>query len=798
MASRLRCAARSCSCARPWLFSRGALVSSSLSGWRRCAFESSRKNTQSRELSSAFESAEAQWRFQVEKELAQTGAPSSRSTSVDGICLRPAYGDAASAESGQWPGVPPYRRGPHASMYASRPWTIRQYAGFGTAEESNAFFKRALQGGQKGLSVAFDLATHRGYDSDHPRVQGDVGMAGVAVDVVDDMKRLFDGIKLDEVSVSMTMNGAVLPVLAFFIVAAEESGVARSKLSGTVQNDILKEFMVRNTFIYPPEPSLRITGDIMAFCTREMPKFNTISISGYHMQEAGADPCLELAFTLADGLEYIRVARSAGLTVDQCAPRLSFFFGIGMDFYVEIAKLRAARELWYTLLKEKYGSEINNPKSYVLRTHCQTSGYSLTEKEPYNNAVRTTIEAMAAVFGGTQSLHTNALDEAIALPSEFAARLARNTQLILQEETGICAVADPFGGSYMMEALTSELMLKARSVIDQVERAGGMAKCVADGWPKQRIEDAAARKQARIDSGQHVIVGVNKFIAEQQSAQSSGNGGQGGDERIDVRSLDSVGIRQTQLDQLKRVKFSRNAEAAQRALQLIVQAAKFRNGVDSVKEGESDAASKNLLDCCVVAARARCTLGEISSALESVYGRYQPQVSVATGVYRDNFTGEEPGASSEFREAVRAVQTFSELAGRRPRILIAKVGQDGHDRGAKVVASGFADLGFDVDVGPLFQTPAEVVKMAVEADVHVIGVSSLAAGHRTLVPAVMEELERAEAQDILVIVGGVVPSSDHEFLRKLGVPLVFGPNTRLPYAVVELIRVLSERLRLST
>ena len=645
------------------------------------------------------------------------------------------------------PGMSPYIRGPQATMYAGRRWTIRQYAGFSTAEASNAFYRKSLAAGGQGISVAFDLATHRGYDSDHPRVSGDVGKAGVAVDSVEDMKILFDGIPLDQVSVSMTMNGAVLPVLAGYIVAAEEQGVAQSALSGTIQNDILKEFMVRNTYIYPPTPSMRIIGDIIAYCSSNLPKFNTISISGYHMQEAGANTALELAYTLADGKEYIQTAIAAGLKIDDFAPRLSFFWGIGMNFYMEIAKMRAARLLWAEIV-EAFGP--TNPKSGMLRTHCQTSGWSLTEQDPYNNIVRTTIEAMAAVFGGTQSLHTNALDEAIALPSDFAARIARNTQLVLQEETGIGQVVDPWGGSYMMESLTHDMAAKARELIAEIDELGGMAKAIESGVPKLRIEEAAAKKQARIDRGEDVIVGVNKFQIDEQDA-------------VDILEIDNDQVRDAQLARLDDVRAARDEEACTLALQALTAAASSGEG--------------NLLELSVNATRCRATVGEISDALESVYGRFVANAQTVSGVY-----GAAYAEDADWEGISMDIDAFVEKHGRRPRMLVAKMGQDGHDRGAKVVATAFADVGFDVDLSPMFATPEEVARQAIENDVHVVGASSLAAGHKTLVPQLIDALRAQGADEVIVIAGGVIPQQDYAFLEEKGVSLIFGPGTPIPEA----------------
>jgi methylmalonyl-CoA mutase len=645
------------------------------------------------------------------------------------------------------PGMSPYIRGPQATMYAGRRWTIRQYAGFSTAEASNAFYRKSLAAGGQGISVAFDLATHRGYDSDHARVSGDVGKAGVAVDSVEDMKVLFDGIPLDQVSVSMTMNGAVLPVLAGYIVAAEEQGVSQADLSGTIQNDILKEFMVRNTYIYPPAPSMRIIGDIIAYCSANLPKFNTISISGYHMQEAGANAALELAYTLADGKEYIKTAIAAGLKIDDFAPRLSFFWGIGMNFYMEIAKMRAARLLWSEIVAT-FNPE--NPKSGMLRTHCQTSGWSLTEQDPYNNIVRTTIEAMAAVFGGTQSLHTNALDEAIALPSDFAARIARNTQLILQEETGIGQVVDPWGGSYMMEQLTHDMAEKARELMREIDELGGMAKAIESGLPKLRIEEAAAKKQARIDRGEDVIVGVNKFQIAEQDA-------------VDILEIDNEQVRESQLARLASIRASRNEDSVTAALKALSAAAESGSG--------------NLLALAIEATRSRATVGEISDALEVVYGRFVAHAQTVSGVY-----GAAYAEDANWEGISMDIDAFVERHGRRPRMLVAKMGQDGHDRGAKVVATAFADVGFDVDLSPMFSTPEEVARQAIENDVHVVGASSLAAGHKTLVPQLIEALKAEGADDIIVIAGGVIPQQDYAFLEERGVALIFGPGTPIPDA----------------
>ena len=654
------------------------------------------------------------------------------------------------------PGMSPYIRGPQATMYAGRPWTIRQYAGFSTAEESNAFYRKALAAGGQGVSVAFDLATHRGYDSDHPRVSGDVGKAGVAIDSVEDMKILFDGIPLDKVSVSMTMNGAVLPVLAGYIVAAEEQGVSPEQLAGTIQNDILKEFMVRNTYIYPPAPSMRIIGDIIAFCSENMPKFNTISISGYHIQEAGANAALELAYTLADGKEYIRTAIAAGLDIDAFAPRLSFFWGIGMNFYMEIAKLRAARLLWAKIVAE---FNPKNPKSSMLRTHSQTSGWSLTEQDPYNNVVRTTIEAMAAVFGGTQSLHTNALDEAIALPTEFSARIARNTQLIIQEETGITKVVDPWGGSYFMENLTQNIADKAWELIEEVEAAGGMAKAIETGMPKLRIEEAAAKKQARIDRGEDVIVGVNKYRTDK-------------DEEVEVLSIDDQAVREAQVKRLQTIRASRDEAAVQKTLNALQACAAGGEG--------------NLLGLAVEATRLRATVGEISEALEREYGRFNATAQTVSGVYGAAFDEDD-----DWKMISKDIEQFVTDFGRRPRMLVCKMGQDGHDRGAKVVATAFADVGFDVDLSPMFSTPEEVAKQAIENDVHVVGASSLAAGHKTLIPALVQALKAQGADDIIVIAGGVIPKQDYQALYDAGVKCIFGPGTPIPVsarAVLDAVR----------
>ncbi|MBP6229849.1 MAG: methylmalonyl-CoA mutase [Pseudomonadales bacterium] len=692
----------------------------------------------------------ADWEKLVSTQLGGAGSDTLRRETPEGISLKPLYtaADTASlAHADTMPGFEPFVRGPQATMYVGRPWTIRQYAGFSTAEESNAFYRKALAAGGQGVSVAFDLATHRGYDSDHPRVSGDVGKAGVAVDSVEDMKILFDGIPLDTVSVSMTMNGAVLPVLAGYIVAAEEQGVAPAQLSGTIQNDILKEFMVRNTYIYPPAPSMRIIGDIIAYCTRNMPRFNSISISGYHIQEAGADAALELAYTLADGKEYVRTAIAAGLDIDEFAPRLSFFFGIGMNFYMEIAKLRAARLLWARIVDE---FEPRNIKSKMLRTHCQTSGWSLTEQDPYNNVVRTTIEAMAAVFGGTQSLHTNALDEAVSLPTDSAARTARNTQLIIQEETGITQVIDPWGGSYLMETLTQQITDRAWELIEEVEEQGGMARAIETGMPKMRIEESAARKQARIDRGEDVIVGVNKYRLENE-------------EPVEILDINNHAVRESQLSRLAQLRAGRDPAAVEAALEALSESARSGDG--------------NLLELAVQASRLRATVGEISLALERVWGRYSASSNTISGVYGSAYEKDEDW------QALRAeIEQFVAQHGRRPRMLVCKMGQDGHDRGAKVVATAFADVGFDIDLSPMFSTPEEVARQAIENDVHVIGASSLAAGHKTLIPELITELDKQGAADIVVVAGGVIPRQDHEFLLESGVKCIFGPGTRIPSA----------------
>ncbi|ATQ57183.1 MULTISPECIES: methylmalonyl-CoA mutase [Paracoccus] len=694
------------------------------------------------------------WRQLASKELRGADPDSLTWHTLEGIEVKPLYTEADIQDLphlGSLPGIEPFTRGPRATMYAGRPWTIRQYAGFSTAEESNAFYRKALAAGQQGVSVAFDLATHRGYDSDHPRVEGDVGKAGVAIDSVEDMKILFDGIPLDKVSVSMTMNGAVIPILANFIVTGEEQGHPRSVLSGTIQNDILKEFMVRNTYIYPPEPSMRIIADIIEYTSNEMPKFNSISISGYHMQEAGANLVQELAYTLADGREYVRAALKAGMDVDQFAGRLSFFFAIGMNFFMEAAKLRAARLLWTRIMKE---FDPKKPGSLMLRTHCQTSGVSLQEQDPYNNVVRTAYEAMAAALGGTQSLHTNALDEAIALPTEFSARIARNTQLILQEETGITHVVDPLAGSYYVESLTHELAEKAWALIEEVEAMGGMTKAVASGMPKLRIEETAARRQAQIDRGEEVIVGVNKYRLTKEDP-------------IDILDIDNMKVREAQIARLERIRASRDEAACQAALAELSRRA---------KEGG------NLLEAAVEAARARASVGEISMAMEKEFGRHRAEVKTLAGVYGAAYEGDD-----EFARIQRDVEQFAEDEGRRPRMLVVKMGQDGHDRGAKVIATAFADIGFDVDVGPLFQTPEEAAQDAIDNDVHVVGISSQAAGHKTLAPKLIAALKDQGAEDIIVICGGVIPQQDYDFLKKAGVKAIFGPGTNIPSAARDIL-----------
>jgi methylmalonyl-CoA mutase len=704
----------------------------------------------------------AAWRELAARELGGRKPEELTWMTPEGIPVKPLYGAAdleGMADLDTLPGLAPFIRGPYATMFANRPWTVRQYAGFSTPEETNAFFRANLAAGQKGLSVAFDLATHRGYDSDHPRVEGDVGKAGVAIDSVEDMKILFAGIPLGEMSVSMTMNGAVLPVLAGFIVAAEEQGVPAAKLTGTIQNDILKEFMVRNTYIYPPAPSMRIVADIIAYTARYMPRFNSISISGYHMQEAGATAVQELAFTLADGLEYVRAALGRGLKIDAFAPRLSFFFAIGMNFFMEVAKLRAARLLWAELMAP---FKPQDPRSSMLRTHCQTSGVSLAEHDAYNNVVRTTIEAMAAVLGGTQSLHTNALDEAMALPTPFSARIARNTQLILAEETGIPHVIDPLGGSYYVESLTRSLAAEARALIGEVEALGGMTKAVEAGMPKARIEEAAARHQARLDRGDDVVVGVNRFRPEK-------------DEPITLLEVDNSAVRDSQIARLRKVRASRDGAACQAALSALTAAAASGEG--------------NLLELAVTAARARASVGEISDALETVFTRYRARTRSVSGVYGALFADD-----AAFAEIRQRVADFAEQEGRRPRMLVVKLGQDGHDRGAKVIATAFADIGFDVDVGPLFETPAEAARAAAENDVHVVGVSTQAGGHKTLVPQLIGELKKADAAEIAVVIGGIVPPGDHEILKAAGVAAIFGPGTHIPTAAAEILEILRQRV----
>jgi methylmalonyl-CoA mutase len=702
------------------------------------------------------------WRELAKKELGGKDPEELARVTPDGLRIRPLY-TAADLEglalTDTLPGLFPFLRGPRATMYANRPWTLRQYAGFSTAEESNAFYRANLAAGQQGLSVAFDLATHRGYDSDHPRVTGDVGKAGVAIDSVEDMKVLFAGIPLDKVTVSMTMNGAVLPVLACFIVAGEEQGVPREKLAGTIQNDILKEFMVRNTYIYPPEPSMRIVADIIEYTAKHMPKFNSISISGYHMQEAGATTVQELAFTIADGLEYVRAARGKGLDVDAFAGRLSFFWCIGMNFYLEIAKMRAARRIWAERMQKEFAPK--RAESLMLRTHCQTSGASLTEQDPMNNVIRTTVEAMAAVFGGTQSLHTNGYDEAVSLPTDAAARVARNTQLILQEESGITAVVDPWGGSYFMEQLTESVYAAAQALIDEVEELGGMTRAIQAGMPKLRIEEAAARRQARVDSGADVIVGVNKYRLDEETP-------------LEVRDIDNTAVREAQVRRLGEIRARRDAGAVEKALAKLEELAASGQG--------------NLLEAAVEAARVRTTLGEISSALEKVYSRHRAEVRSVSGVYGGSYRGDD-----EFEAAQREVEAFAAQEGRRPRMLVVKLGQDGHDRGMKVIATAFADLGFDVDVGPLFQTPEEAAQQAIDADVHVVGVSSQAAGHRTLVPLLVDALRAKGAPEIAVVVGGIVPPRDYPYLRERGVAAVFGPGTAIPKAAREVLQVVRNR-----
>ncbi|UWQ42649.1 methylmalonyl-CoA mutase [Leisingera aquaemixtae] len=701
-----------------------------------------------------------EWRALAEKELRGRAVDDLNWQTLEGIEVKPLYTEDDTKDlphMGTLPGFGPFTRGVKATMYAGRPWTIRQYAGFSTAEESNAFYRRNLAAGQQGVSVAFDLATHRGYDSDHPRVVGDVGKAGVAIDSVEDMKILFDGIPLDKVSVSMTMNGAVIPVLASFIVAGEEQGHDRSQLAGTIQNDILKEFMVRNTYIYPPKPSMRIISDIIEYTSNEMPKFNSISISGYHMQEAGANLVQELAYTIADGREYVRAAIDAGMDVDKFAGRLSFFFAIGMNFFMEIAKLRAARTLWHRVMTE-FGAK--SERSKMLRTHCQTSGVSLQEQDPYNNVIRTAYEAMSAVLGGTQSLHTNALDEAIALPTDFSARIARNTQLVLQEETGVTNVVDPLAGSYYIESLTNELVEKAWALMEEVEEMGGMTKAVESGMPKLRIEESAARRQAMIDRGEEVVVGVNKYRKDKEDP-------------IDILDVDNHAVRESQIARLETMRKTRDEAACQAALEELTRRAKEGSG--------------NLLEAAVEAARARASVGEISMAMEKEFGRHRAEVKTLAGVYGAAYEGDEGFAAIQ-----KSIEDFAEEEGRRPRLLVVKMGQDGHDRGAKVIATAFADIGFDVDVGPLFQTPEEAAQDAIDNDVHVIGISSQAAGHKTLAPQLVEALKAEGAEDILVICGGVIPQQDYEFLYSKGVKAIFGPGTNIPEAAQDILRLIRE------
>ncbi len=702
-----------------------------------------------------------EWRALAAKELGGRSVDDLTWQTPEGIAVKPLYTEAdleGLELAGAFPGFPPYLRGPRATMYANRPWTIRQYAGFSTAEESNKFYRENLKAGQMGLSVAFDLATHRGYDSDHPRVVGDVGKAGVAIDSVEDMKILFDGIPLDKMSVSMTMNGAVLPVLAGFIVAGEEQGVPQAKLSGTIQNDILKEFMVRNTYIYPPGPSMRIVADIIEYTARHMPRFNSISISGYHMQEAGATCVQELGFTLADGLDYVRAALSRGLGIDEFAPRLSFFFNIGMNFFMEVAKLRAARLLWARLIKQ---FDPKNPASLALRTHCQTSGVSLTEQDPHNNIIRTTIEALAAVLGGTQSLHTNSFDEALALPTPFSARIARNTQLIIAEETGIPHVVDPLGGSYYVESLTQSVAKAASDLIEEVEALGGMTRAVESGMPKLRIEEAAARRQARIDRGEQVIVGVNKYRSGEKA-------------EIELLDVDNTRVREQQVARLERVRATRDGNACKAALEALTAAARSGQG--------------NLLELAIAASRARATVGEISDALETVFTRHRAVIRSVSGVYGGLYEGDEG-----FKRIQREVEAFAREEGRRPRMLVAKLGQDGHDRGAKVIATAFADIGFDVDIGPLFQTPEEAARQAIENDVHLIGVSSQAAAHKTLVPALAEALRKEGGDDILIVCGGVIPPQDYDGLIRAGASAIYGPGTNIPLAASEILGLIRKK-----
>lgn len=698
------------------------------------------------------------WSEMAKKELRGASIDTLSRTTPEEITIKPLYTSADIADLDfvdTLPGVAPFVRGIRATMYTNRPWTIRQYAGFATARESNAFYKRGLAAGQKGLSVAFDLPTHRGYDSDHPRVVGDIGKAGVPVDSVEDMKILFDGIPLDKISVSMTMNGAVLPVLAGYIIAAEEQGVSQDKLTGTIQNDILKEYLTRNTYIYPPEPSMRIVSDIIGYCSKNMPKFNTVSISGYHMMEAGADAVLQTAFTLADGLEYVKAALAAGLDIDEFAPRLSFFFGIGMHFFMEIAMLRAARFLWADLMKQ---FNPKNPKSLMLRTHCQTSGWSLTQQDPYNNIIRTTLECLAAVLGGTQSLHTNSFDEAVSLPTDLSARVSRNTQIVIQEESQVCRVVDPLGGSYYIESLTNEIIKKSKAIIAEVEKMGGMAKAIVSGMPKMRIEEVAARRQARIDQGKDVIVGVNKYQVEDETP-------------IDVREI-SAAVRDEQMDRLKEIRATRDAAAVKTALAAVTDCARGHG---------------NLLETCINAVRARATVGEISDAMEIVFGRYVATTQCISGIYAGEYQDGEIIASLRKRTA-----DFAEKHGRRPRILMTKMGQDGHDRGIKVVATAFADMGFDVDISPMFQTPDEAARMAVENDVHVVGVSSLAAGHKILVPALMDALKAGGGAEMHVVVGGIIPPVDYDFLYNCGVAKIFGPGAIITESANQVLNLLEQ------
>lgn len=702
-----------------------------------------------------FNNLEEEWKKLAEKKLKGQPIDSLTWQTSEGINIKPLYtaDDVKPSAHTELPGKYPYTRGPYPTMYAQKPWTIRQYAGFSTVEESNKFYKDNIKAGQQGLSVAFDLATHRGYDSDNPRVYGDVGMSGVAIDSVEDMKRLFDGINLEKMSVSMTMNGAVLPVMAMYIVAAEEAGCSVDKLSGTIQNDILKEFMVRNTYIFPPGPSMKIIADIFSYTSKNMPKYNSISISGYHIQEAGANAVLELAYTIADGIEYIRTGIETGLDVDKFAPRLSFFWGIGMNFYMEIAKLRAARRLWAHLVDQKF--QPKNPLSKTLRCHCQTSGWSLTAQDPYNNIIRTSIEALSAVFGGTQSLHTNSFDEALALPSVFSARIARNTQIILQEESGVSKVIDPWAGSYMMESLTDEIYDEALKVVEEIEAMGGMSKALAEGIPKLKIEECAAKKQARIDSGKDAIVGVNSHKLEKE-------------EEVNVLSIDNTKARESQISKINELRKSRDQTATDKALQDITECCRSGEG--------------NLLDLSVKAAKARATVGEITDAMEVVFKRYVAKDNLVSGAYKNEF-----GEEDELKNVMKRVEEFEVKDGRRPRILVAKLGQDGHDRGAKIIASSFSDLGFDVDIGPLFATPEEVAKQAIDSDCHVVGVSTLGAGHKTLVPQLIEKLKDLNRPDITVIVGGVIPPQDYDMLYEHGVTSVFGPGTRIPLAAIKVI-----------